>query len=47
MCLGQGVALHMAKLMPLHTLSLAPVNPDWFYLSGFTFLVLAQNQRGP
>jgi len=21
--------------------SLAPVNPDWFYLPGFTFLVLA------
>jgi len=24
----------MAQLMPLHSLSLAPVNPDWFYLSG-------------
>jgi len=24
-----------------HTLSLAPVNPDWFYLPGFTFLVPA------
>ena len=24
-----------------HSLSLAPVNPDWFYLPGFTFLVLA------
>jgi len=23
------------------THSLAPVNPDWFYLPGFTFLVLA------
>ena len=23
------------------TLSLAPVNPDWFYLPGFTFLVPA------
>ena len=22
-----------------HSLSLAPVNPDWFYLSGFIFLV--------
>jgi len=22
-----------------HSLSLAPVNPDWFYLPGFTFLV--------
>ena len=24
-----------------HSLYLAPVNPDWFYLPGFTFLVLA------
>jgi len=36
-----------------HSLSLAPVNPDWFYLPGFTFLVpahlgsLGQNPRGP
>jgi len=36
-----------------HSLSLAPVNPDWFYLPGFTFLVPAhpgspgQNSRGP
>ena len=22
-----------------HSLSLAPVNPDWFYLPGFTFLI--------
>jgi len=35
-----------------HSLSLAPVNPDWFYLPGFTFLVPAhpgsprQNPRG-
>ena len=28
----------MALLMPL---SLAPVNPDWFYLPGFTFLIPA------
>jgi len=35
-CLGQGADLHMAQLMPLPLtrLSLAPVNPDWFYLSG-------------
>jgi len=33
MCLGQGGDLHMAQLMPL-PLSLAPVNPDWFYLPG-------------
>jgi len=25
-----------------HSLSLAPVNPDWFYLPSFTFLVPAQ-----
>jgi len=32
----------MAQLMPLPLqLSLAPVNPDWFYLPGFTFLVPA------
>jgi len=36
-----------------HSLFFAPVNPDWFYLPGFTFLVLAhpgnpgQNPRGP
>jgi len=30
----------MAQLMPL-PITLAPVNPDWFYfLVGFTFLVL-------
>ena len=39
MCLGQGADLHMAHLIPLP--SLAPVNRDWFYLPGFTFLVLA------
>jgi len=41
--LGQGPNLHMAQLMPLPltTVSLAPVNPDWFYLPGFTFLVPA------
>jgi len=53
MHLGQSADLHMAQLMPLPLISLAPVNPDWFYLSGFTFLVLAypgipgQNPRGP
>jgi len=36
-----------------YSLSLAPVNPDWFYIPGFTFLVLAhlsspgENPRGP
>jgi len=45
--------LHMAQLMHCHSLSLASVNPDWFYLLGFTFLVPAhpdspgQNLRGP
>jgi len=49
---GQGADLHMAELMPL-PLSLAPVNPDYFYLPGFTFLAPAhpgspgQNPRGP
>jgi len=53
MCLGQGADLHMAQLMHCHSLSLAPVNPDWFYLPGVTFLVPAhlgsprQNPRGP
>jgi len=56
MCLAEGADLHLAQLMPLPlTIScyLAPVNPDWFYLLGFTFLVLAhpgslgQNPRGP
>ena len=54
MCLGQDADLRMAQLMPLPLtiLSLAPVNPDWFYLPGFTFLVLAhpgspgQNPKG-
>jgi len=42
----------MAQLMPL-PITLAPVNPEWFYLPDFTFLVLAypgspgQNPRGP
>jgi len=31
LCLGEGADLHMVQL---HSLSLAPVNPDWFYLSG-------------
>jgi len=54
LCLGQGVDLHIAQLMTrCHSLSHAPVNPDWFYLPGFTFLVPAhpgnpgQNPRGP
>jgi len=35
-CLGRGADLHMAQMMPLPltTVSLAPVNVDWFYLSG-------------
>ena len=51
MCLDQGADLHIAQLMPL-PLALSPVNPDWFYLPGFTFLVPihpdspGQNPRG-
>jgi len=32
----EGADLHMAQLMPLPltTVSLAPVNPDWLYLYG-------------
>jgi len=42
MCPGQGAELHVAQLMLLlYSLSVAPVNPDWFYLPGFTFLVPA------
>jgi len=29
------------QICQCHSLSLAPVNPDWFYLPGFTFLVPA------
>jgi len=53
LCLGQGAALHMAQLMPLPLTISCSSNPDWFYLSGFTSLVLAdpgsprQNPRGP
>ena len=38
---GMLADLHMAQLLHYHSLSLAPVNPDWFYLVGFTFLVPA------
>jgi len=31
---GRGADFHMAQLMPQHSLSLAPVNPGWFYHSG-------------
>jgi len=37
-CLGRGADLHMAQLMPM---PLTGVNPDWFYLPGFIFLVPA------
>ena len=45
MSVGQGADLHMTQLMPLAltTLSLAAVNPDWFYVPGFTFLVTAHS----
>jgi len=31
----------MSSWCHCHSLSLAPVNPDWFYLPGFTLLVSA------
>jgi len=40
-CLGRVADLHMAKLMPLPLTISCSVNPDWFYLPGFTFLVPA------
>ena len=39
--LGRDADLHMPSWCHCHSLYLAPVNPDWFYLPGFTFLVLA------
>jgi len=33
-CLRQGADLHTAQLMPCHSLSLVPENPDWLFLSG-------------
>jgi len=39
MCLGAD--LHVAQLMPLPFTTSAPINPNWFYLPGFTFLVPA------
>jgi len=33
-CLGRGAYLDMANECHCHLLSPAPVNPDWFYLSG-------------
>jgi len=45
-CLGWGVHLHMAHLMLLpQSLSLAPVNPDWFYLSGPAYCTGNPGQR--
>jgi len=40
-CLGRGAYLHMAQTMPLPFTTLAPVDPDWFYLPGFAFVVPA------
>jgi len=51
--LGQGSDFIWPSWCHCHSLSLAPVNPDWFYLPGFTFLLPAhsgsprQNPRGP
>jgi len=33
-CLRWGTNLHMTSWCHCHSISLAPVNPDWFYLSG-------------
>jgi len=33
-CLERGPDLHMAQLMPLHSMALASVKSLWFYLSG-------------
>jgi len=44
MCLGQGADLHMSQLITLPltiSCSIAPVNLDWFYLPGFTYVVPA------
>jgi len=52
MCLGQGADLLWPSRGHCHSLSLAAVNPDLFYLPDFTFLVPAhlgshgQNPRG-
>ena len=45
MCLGQGADLHMAQQMPL-PLTISCSNPDWFYLPGFTRVVLDKIQEG-
>jgi len=46
MCLGQGADLHKwPSWCHCHSLSLASVNPDWFYLPAFTFLVPAHPGR--
>jgi len=38
-CLGRGADLHIwPSWCHCHSLFLASVNPDWFYLPGFTFL---------
>jgi len=38
-CLRQGADLHMPSWCHCLSLSLAPVNPDWFYHNGSAFLV--------
>ena len=44
--LDQGADLHMAHDATA-THYLAPVNPDWFHLSGFTFLVPGSPGKSP
>jgi len=47
MCLDQGADLHIAQLMcHCHSLSLAPVNPDWFLVPAYPGRP-GQNSRGP
>ena len=42
LCLGEVHICIWPSSFHCHSLSLAPVNPDWYvYLPGFTFLVLA------
>jgi len=53
MCLGQVQICIWPSSCHCHSPSRAPVNPDWFYLPSFTFLLPAhpgspgQNPGGP
>jgi len=43
--LGEVQICIRAQRIHCHSLFLAPVNPDWFYLPGFTFLVLGSSSN--